>query len=59
MIVPEKSKTQTEMQEKIAQLCKALKQAEIEESLKGASTMINVLSPVLQRQQECWTDINF
>ena len=44
-IVPENSKTQTERQEKIAELREALKQAEIEESLKDASTMINVLSP--------------
>ena len=44
-IVPENSKTQTEGQEKIVELREALKQAEIEESLKDASTMINVLSP--------------
>ena len=45
-IVPENSKTQTEGQEKIAKLNEALKQADIEESLKGVSTMINVLSAV-------------
>ena len=44
-IVPEKSKIQTEGKKKIAELHEALKQAEIEESLKEASTMINVLSP--------------
>ena len=44
-IVPENSKTQTEGQEKIAELREALKQAKIEESLKDASTMINVLTP--------------
>lgn len=44
-IVSENQKTQNKGQERIAELRQALKQAEIDESLKEASTMIHVLSP--------------
>ena len=45
-IVSEILKAQNEGKERIAELCEALKQAEIEESLKESSTMIHVLSPI-------------
>ena len=42
-IVSKNSKAQNEGKERITELCEALRKAEIDESLKESSTMINVL----------------
>ena len=51
-IVSENSKAQNEGKERITELCEALRKAEIDESLKQSSTMINVLSSIEGNKNE-------